>query len=378
MYPHKNILPETFFFNVPLCWGWATWKESWQEFNNDPLYLWQTLQEGDLLNQLDKFGGDYLSSQLAHNISGKLDTWFIKWHASVLLKKGFTLFPSVSLVDNIGFDNSGVHNGKLIQFKNEELASKIIIEEIDIIENNEAKKIVTTFYKNLRNVSLKRKSTRFSVKKSVIYNLRKVLLKLIPELKKQKNTSNIVSKKNSYLGFNCKVYAKSRLNNTIIGNYSYIAENSTINNTIIGKFCSIGPNLICGWGIHPTKGISTSPMFYSNLKQNGMSLSPENKIKEHLPIIIGNDVFIGANVTILDGVTIGDGAVIGAGAVVSKNIPPYAIAVGCPINIINYRFEKEIIDKLIKIQWWDFNIDKLKIVEEYLFNIDDFIELYRN
>ena len=115
-------------------------------------------------------------------------------------------------------------------------------------------------------------------------------------------------------------------------------------------------------------------MFYSTLKQNGTSFSSTNKIEERKLIIIGNDVFIGANVTILDGVTIGDGAVIGAGAVVSKDIPAYAIAVGCPIQIIKYRFSEEQIEKLLKIKWWDFNSEKIKEVEKYFFDINEFID----
>jgi acetyltransferase-like isoleucine patch superfamily enzyme len=141
-----------------------------------------------------------------------------------------------------------------------------------------------------------------------------------------------------------------KISDSEIGDYTYIAQNSIISNTIIGKFCSIGPNLVCGWGIHPTNRLSTSPMFYSTLKQNGITLSLANKIDEREPIKIGNDVFIGMNVSILDGVTIGDGAVIGAGAVVSKNIPPYAIAVGCPIKIVKYRFDSSTIESLLKIE----------------------------
>lgn len=146
--------------------------------------------------------------------------------------------------------------------------------------------------------------------------------------------------------------------------------------TNIGKFCSIGPNLVCGWGIHPINGISTAPMFYSTKKQNGMTLSTVDKVEERKPISIGNDVFIGANVTVLDGVTIGDGAVIGAGAVVSKDIPPYAVAVGCPIRIIKYRFEHDQIDELQRIKWWEFDEEKLKEVEKMFFDVDEFIGLH--
>ncbi len=72
--------------------------------------------------------------------------------------------------------------------------------------------------------------------------------------------------------------------------------------------------------------------------------------------------------------TIGDGAVIGAGAVVSKDIPPYAVAVGCPIKIVKYRFDEERIEALKKIKWWEFDEESLKEVERLFFDVDGFIE----
>lgn len=161
-----------------------------------------------------------------------------------------------------------------------------------------------------------------------------------------------------------------------IGRYTYISYNAQISQTDIGSFCSIGPNIWCGWGIHPVDGLSTASMFYSTNKLNGTSLSKENKTEERKRIMIGNDVFIGANVTILDGVTIGDGAVIGAGAVVSKDIPPYAIAIGNPIQIKRYRFAEAQIDALKRIQWWTFDKEKLQDVESLFFDIDTFIAKY--
>lgn len=57
-------------------------------------------------------------------------------------------------------------------------------------------------------------------------------------------------------------------------------------------------------------------------------------------ITIEDDCWLGSGVKVLDGVTIGKGAVIGSGAVVTKNIPPYSIAVGIPAKIISQRQKK--------------------------------------
>jgi acetyltransferase-like isoleucine patch superfamily enzyme len=113
-------------------------------------------------------------------------------------------------------------------------------------------------------------------------------------------------------------------------------------------------------------------VFYSSKAK--YTFSKEDKIEEHPHITIGNDVFIGANVTVLEGVTIGDGAIIGAGAVVSKDIPPYAIAVGSTIQIKKYRFEEAQIQALQRIQWWNFTDEQLQEVEKRFFDVEGFIK----
>ena len=55
------------------------------------------------------------------------------------------------------------------------------------------------------------------------------------------------------------------------------------------------------------------------------------------PITVGDYAWIGANATVLQGVSIGEGAVIGAGAVVTRDIPPWTIAVGVPAKVIKKR-----------------------------------------
>ena len=83
-------------------------------------------------------------------------------------------------------------------------------------------------------------------------------------------------------------------------------------------------------------------------------------------ITIGNDVWIGYEAVILSGVTIGDGAIIGTRAVVTKDVPPYAIVGGSPARVLKKRFSDDIIEKLLKIKWWNWPVEKIARSLEYI------------
>lgn len=139
-----------------------------------------------------------------------------------------------------------------------------------------------------------------------------------------------------------------------LGRCSYMGADCKIN-ADIGRYCSIASDVCTISGRHPTTDwVSTSPVFYSNECQCGMSYASEKLFDESSPkTIIGNDVWIGARAIILSGVNIGDGAVIAAGAVVTKDVEPYTIVGGVPAKPIRKRFTDEQIDALIKLKWWD-------------------------
>jgi virginiamycin A acetyltransferase len=72
----------------------------------------------------------------------------------------------------------------------------------------------------------------------------------------------------------------------------------------------------------------------------------------------------------MPGITIGDGAVIAARSVVSQNVPPYAIFGGNPAQLIKFRFAPEITSELLKIQWWDWDLDKIRRYHTVLMGCD--------
>ncbi len=130
----------------------------------------------------------------------------------------------------------------------------------------------------------------------------------------------------------------------------------------IGRFCSVacGVKFVFTSANHTLRSLSTYtfPIFFEEwgLDVKNITKAWDNKGN----IIIGNDVWIGYGAVILSGVTVGDGAIIGARAVVTKDVPPYTIVGGVPARQIRKRFDDETIKKLLTLQWWNWDYEKIR------------------
>lgn len=130
----------------------------------------------------------------------------------------------------------------------------------------------------------------------------------------------------------------------------------------IGRFCSVacGAKFVFTSANHTLRSLSTYtfPIFFEEwgLDVKNITKAWDNKGN----IIVGNDVWIGYGAVILSGVTVGDGAIIGARAVVTKDVPPYTIVGGVPARQIRKRFDEETIKKLLTLQWWNWDYEKIR------------------
>lgn len=146
-----------------------------------------------------------------------------------------------------------------------------------------------------------------------------------------------------------------------IGDHTYGRPKvmETGNGTLkIGRFCSIADATII-LANHNTKHVSTYPFDALRGWWPGMN---DRSCHTNSSVTIGADVWVGESSIILPGSNIGHGAVIGAGAVVRGVVPPYAIVVGNPMEVMRYRFSPENIERLLATAWWDLTDDELNNV----------------
>ena len=102
---------DSLFLPFTTSWGWATWSRAWSAF--DPLMRGlETLARDRELKAAFNLNGAYdYYRMLLRQQRGELDSWAIRWYLSVFMRKGLTLYPARTLVQNIGFDGSGTHCG---------------------------------------------------------------------------------------------------------------------------------------------------------------------------------------------------------------------------------------------------------------------------
>lgn len=111
----SHQLTSSYFFSKFVhCWGWATWRRSWDKHDHE-MACWTQLRNSDWLLQIGN--GSRLFKKYWENIfdrcdSGEIDSWAYRWTLSCWSQGGLSILPSKNLVTNIGFDNQATHTSR--------------------------------------------------------------------------------------------------------------------------------------------------------------------------------------------------------------------------------------------------------------------------
>jgi acetyltransferase-like isoleucine patch superfamily enzyme len=150
----------------------------------------------------------------------------------------------------------------------------------------------------------------------------------------------------------------------VVGRWFGMNENCFIARATVGHFCAIGARTAINPFNHPVDWLSIHEFQYHPASFDWVEEYNAIDRLARTPdmfqrVTIGSDVWMGHNVNVMPGVSVGDGAIIGAGSVVTKDVPPFAIVAGAPATVKKYRFSDALIERLLRVRWWDLELEEL-------------------
>ncbi len=130
------------------CWGWATWNNRWNLFQSNANQLIDEIQSANQISQFN-INDTYNFFELLNSTStGKIDSWAIKWYASLFTQKKLNLYPTISFTNNIGNDGSGSHNE--INYSNSNLGVFVEADPKNIEVNERFQNKIYLFRKRIK------------------------------------------------------------------------------------------------------------------------------------------------------------------------------------------------------------------------------------
>lgn len=126
-------------------WGWATWKNRWSEIDWE-VKNYENFKKSFQLKNTFRRGGNDLPRMLHHQMTGKIDSWAIRWCFHQFERDQLTVFPTKSKVKSIGFGQNATHTKKtnrfdttldtsnkvIFKFDNELIINKKLVKEFKV------------------------------------------------------------------------------------------------------------------------------------------------------------------------------------------------------------------------------------------------------
>jgi phosphonate metabolism protein (transferase hexapeptide repeat family) len=197
-------------------------------------------------------------------------------------------------------------------------------------------------------------------------------------LGEQPIVSDAASVQDCTLGRYTEVAAGAKLEETVLGDYSYVMERSDIIYAQIGKFVNIASDVRINPGNHPVEWVSQHHFLYRMTRYDLAGHDDESFFawRRLQKVVVGHDVWIGHRTIVLPGITIGNGAVVGAGTVVTRDVPPYTVVAGVPGRRIRSRFPEAVWRRLEQTAWWDWEHQVLAERLDDFRDVRYFLSLY--
>ncbi|WP_207532065.1 sugar transferase [Desertivirga arenae] len=110
----KDFQHDNYFTMRGSSWGWATWRNRWETVDWEVSDWKEFSNDKGAQREFNRMGSD-LSGMLAKQMDGKISSWAIRWCYHQFKTSTYTVFPTVSKIQNIGFGSAATHTSAVMQ-----------------------------------------------------------------------------------------------------------------------------------------------------------------------------------------------------------------------------------------------------------------------
>lgn len=176
----KDRRNEIFLWRFMNCWGWATWRDRWENFERNPESIIKSFDR-KMIYRFNLDGACSFWDQIKKNNTGELNTWAIFWYAIIFRNNGICVSPWCSYIRNIGLDGSGTNcKTNKLKRKNRLLKQNGIFKGIEIeLEKKNDFELMKKQYKKPLLIKIIKQSMKFFLRTNLYSKLRNFSYKII-------------------------------------------------------------------------------------------------------------------------------------------------------------------------------------------------------
>lgn len=154
----------------------------------------------------------------------------------------------------------------------------------------------------------------------------------------------------------------SRVLNSTFGSYAYCDRLADIANCTVGAFANIAALTRIGPTDHPFRHAAQHHFLYraTNYWDDIGDDADFLAARAARSCELGADCWIGHGAIVKPEVSVGIGAIVAAGAVVTQDVDPFMIVAGCPAKPLRARFDRQTVDRLLALAWWEWDHGRLR------------------
>lgn len=333
-------------------WGWGTWRDRWMRDNRDLVGLLKKCEKTGIdISQ----GGTDVVDYLGEYVEGRLkDVWSLPWLVNVYLRNGLYVYPTRTLIRNIGLDGSGSHletgerkNGRIADARISRLPPAHLPDGIsDRIDRHfrefcrsDTKWTPERIYARIRGMEPKPETVRQESPPHRIVRPSPEGFHHHPTSKVNPGAVQWQQGCSVTVGEKCDVQAMTVSfdrpgAHVRIGNRTFIGRSMLV----AAEGIEVGDDVLVAWGCTFADHDSHSLDFEERRSdvENWLVGRKDWTHVRRSPVRIGDKAWIGFGCIVLKGVEIGEGAVVAAGSVVTRDVAPWTLVAGNPAKFVKH------------------------------------------